>query len=238
MSAADKTAAPARPDAGRVPRTGARRPSCARIAACPATCATPSRSTRLSSRRPADPGRGPQAHQPCPDAAQLPHRRCPAVRDHLHVPDAHEHPAVFSAVLHEEVHYFDVAYAAGCRWYRCHFPLLAAAAGRARAADVRRWRSSPARTTCSTRWPRSGSPATCPGCSCSCCFVTRWSGPTPGMPTRWPTASRPSRSKRPWNWSRPGWTARPSAIAADPDILQLRPPAPLLRRPGRVRQAA
>jgi hypothetical protein len=47
-----------------------------------------------------------------------------------------EHPAVFSAVLHEEVHFFDVSYRRGLSWYRSHFPLLAAARRAARAAGV------------------------------------------------------------------------------------------------------
>jgi hypothetical protein len=32
------------------------------------------------------------------------------------------HPAVLKAVLHKGVHYFDVGYAHGLRWYRGHFP--------------------------------------------------------------------------------------------------------------------
>jgi len=47
-----------------------------------------------------------------------------------------EHPAVFSAVLHEEVHFFDVSYRRGLSWYRSHFPLLAAARRSARASGV------------------------------------------------------------------------------------------------------
>ena len=47
-----------------------------------------------------------------------------------------EHPAVFSAVLHEEVHYFDNAYVRGLSWYRSHFPLSAPARRRARAAGL------------------------------------------------------------------------------------------------------
>ena len=47
-----------------------------------------------------------------------------------------EHPAVFSAVLHEEVHFFDVSYRRGLAWYRSHFPLLAAARRPARAAGT------------------------------------------------------------------------------------------------------
>lgn len=47
-----------------------------------------------------------------------------------------EHPAVFGSVLHEEVHFFDVSYRRGLSWYRCHFPLLAAARRAARGADV------------------------------------------------------------------------------------------------------
>jgi len=33
------------------------------------------------------------------------------------------HPAVIKAVLHKGVHYFDIAYDRGMRWYRGHFPL-------------------------------------------------------------------------------------------------------------------
>jgi hypothetical protein len=32
------------------------------------------------------------------------------------------HPAVIKAVLHKGVHYFDVGYERGLRWYRAHFP--------------------------------------------------------------------------------------------------------------------
>jgi hypothetical protein len=34
-----------------------------------------------------------------------------------------DHPAILKAVLHKGVHYFDVDYARGPRWYRGHFPL-------------------------------------------------------------------------------------------------------------------
>jgi Sulfotransferase domain len=47
-----------------------------------------------------------------------------------------DHPAVFGAVLHEEVHFFDVAYQRGLAWYRSHFPLAARARLRTRAAEV------------------------------------------------------------------------------------------------------
>ena len=47
-----------------------------------------------------------------------------------------EHPAVFSAVLHEEVHFFDVSYRRGLAWYRSHFPLLAMGRRAAHAAGV------------------------------------------------------------------------------------------------------
>ena len=47
-----------------------------------------------------------------------------------------EHPAVFSAVLHEEVHFFDVSYRRGLAWYRSHFPLQAAARRAARGSGV------------------------------------------------------------------------------------------------------
>jgi len=33
------------------------------------------------------------------------------------------HPAIMKAVLHKGVHYFDVGYERGMRWYRGHFPL-------------------------------------------------------------------------------------------------------------------
>jgi hypothetical protein len=47
-----------------------------------------------------------------------------------------EHPAVFPAVLQEEVHYFDNAYRRGRAWYRCHFPLLATARRTTRPAGL------------------------------------------------------------------------------------------------------
>lgn len=47
-----------------------------------------------------------------------------------------QHPAVFGAVLQEEVHYFDTAYGRGRAWYRSHFPLMAAARRAARATGV------------------------------------------------------------------------------------------------------
>ncbi len=47
-----------------------------------------------------------------------------------------EHPAVFGAVLHEEVHFFDVSYRRGLSWYRCHFPLTAVARRTASASGV------------------------------------------------------------------------------------------------------
>jgi Sulfotransferase domain len=47
-----------------------------------------------------------------------------------------EHPAVFGAVLHEEVHFFDVSYRRGLAWYRSHFPLRAMARRAAGASGV------------------------------------------------------------------------------------------------------
>ena len=38
------------------------------------------------------------------------------------------HPAVLKAVLHKGVHYFDVGYDRGLRWYRAHFPTYRQAA--------------------------------------------------------------------------------------------------------------
>ena len=47
-----------------------------------------------------------------------------------------EHPAVFSAALRLEVHYFDSGYDRGLAWYRSHFPLRARAWLAARAAGA------------------------------------------------------------------------------------------------------
>jgi hypothetical protein len=47
-----------------------------------------------------------------------------------------QHPAVFSAALHREVHYFDSGYGRGLAWYRSHFPLQARARLAARAAGA------------------------------------------------------------------------------------------------------
>ncbi len=75
-----------------------------------------------------------------------------------------EHPSIqplFPGRQHiKGVHYYDSNYERGLTWYRSHFPLQA----RAGTWPARAWRpSSPgtrARTTCSIRWPPSGSPAT------------------------------------------------------------------------------
>jgi hypothetical protein len=56
------------------------------------------------------------------------------------------HPAVLKAVLHKGVHYFDVGYGRGARWYRAHFPLHATARRRSRrlgGAPVQAFESSP-----------------------------------------------------------------------------------------------
>jgi hypothetical protein len=47
------------------------------------------------------------------------------------------HPAVVKAVLHKGVHYFDLSYARGMRWYQGHFPTLRQAAKLERRYDVR-----------------------------------------------------------------------------------------------------
>ena len=50
-----------------------------------------------------------------------------------------EHPAIFGAAMHLEVHYFDGAYNRGLAWYRSHFPLRASARLATRAAGRARW---------------------------------------------------------------------------------------------------
>jgi hypothetical protein len=47
------------------------------------------------------------------------------------------HPAVRKAVRHKGVHYFDIAYDRGSRWYRGHFPTTHAARRQASAMGVR-----------------------------------------------------------------------------------------------------
>ena len=47
-----------------------------------------------------------------------------------------QHPALFNAAMHLEVHYFDSAYGRGLAWYRSHFPLRASARLAARAAGA------------------------------------------------------------------------------------------------------
>jgi hypothetical protein len=57
-----------------------------------------------------------------------------------------EHPAVLKAVLHKGVHYFDVGYRHGPRWYRAHFPLRSTAQRRSRrlgGVPVQTFESSP-----------------------------------------------------------------------------------------------
>ena len=47
-----------------------------------------------------------------------------------------QHPAVLKAVWRKGVHYFDVAYTHGPRWYRAHFPLQLSALRRARSVGT------------------------------------------------------------------------------------------------------
>ena len=57
-----------------------------------------------------------------------------------------EHPAVVKAVWHKGVHYFDVGYRRGPRWYRGHFPLRRTAERRSRTlggVPVQTFESSP-----------------------------------------------------------------------------------------------
>jgi hypothetical protein len=57
-----------------------------------------------------------------------------------------EHPAIVKAVLHKGVHYFDIAYGRGERWYRGHFPLLRTAKRRSErlgGVPVQTFESSP-----------------------------------------------------------------------------------------------
>jgi sulfotransferase family protein len=57
-----------------------------------------------------------------------------------------QHPAVLKAVLHKGVHYFDVSYRRGPRWYRGHFPLRRTAERVSRRLDgvpVQTFESSP-----------------------------------------------------------------------------------------------
>jgi hypothetical protein len=57
-----------------------------------------------------------------------------------------QHPAVIKAVLHKGVHYFDVSYERGMRWYRGHFPLRRTAERASRRLDgvpVQTFESSP-----------------------------------------------------------------------------------------------
>jgi hypothetical protein len=55
------------------------------------------------------------------------------------------HPAVSKAVLHKGVHYFDIAYGRGLRWYRGHFPTYRQAARTERdlGVPVQTFESSP-----------------------------------------------------------------------------------------------
>jgi hypothetical protein len=57
-----------------------------------------------------------------------------------------QHPAVIKAVLHKGVHYFDVSYDRGMRWYQGHFPLRRTAERASRRLDgvpVQTFESSP-----------------------------------------------------------------------------------------------
>jgi hypothetical protein len=56
-----------------------------------------------------------------------------------------QHPALFNAVLNQEVHFFDLAYGRGLAWYRSHFPLPPSAwlAARSSGAAPMAFESSP-----------------------------------------------------------------------------------------------
>src|SRR5262249_56221127 len=123
MSAADKTAVPARPSTAK--EAGYRRP-----------VPLPARSWSDYVRDPKalNPGLK-QAARLALVAARLPTSRARILPSFLIVGaqrcgttslsrQLDEHPAVFGSVLHEEVHFFDVSYRPGLSWYRCHFPLL------------------------------------------------------------------------------------------------------------------
>lgn len=137
MNAADKTAAPARPDAGK--SAADRRP---------APVLRPDRSLSSYMRDPKSLNPAlKQAGRLTLVTARMPTSRARLLPGFLIVGAQRcgttslsrtldEHPAVFSAVLHEEVHFFDVSYRRGLSWYRCHFPLLATARRAARGADV------------------------------------------------------------------------------------------------------
>ncbi|MFC7757315.1 hypothetical protein ACFQY4_03990 [Catellatospora bangladeshensis] len=72
------------------------------------------------------------------------------------------HPAILKAVLHKGVHYFDTSYHRGGAWYRGTSRCGAPPPGSSASWACPRRRSSPARTTCTTRTPVRGWPATCP----------------------------------------------------------------------------
>ena len=77
------------------------------------------------------------------------------------------HPAVLKAVLHKGVHYFDTGYHRGAGLVPRALPADAhGRPGGAGDTGCRRRRSSPARTTCTTRRRSPGSPATCPKSRC------------------------------------------------------------------------
>src|ERR1700726_4613544 len=137
MSAADKTAAPARTDAG---KGGAYRR--------PVPALRPDRSLSAYVRDPKSLNPAlKQAARLTLVTARLPTSRARILPGFLIVGAQRcgttslsrtldEHPAVFSAVLHGEVHFFNVSYRRGLSWSRCHFPLLAAARRTARRAGV------------------------------------------------------------------------------------------------------
>jgi len=128
MSAADKTAAPARSDAAKGAED--RRP---------APVLRPDRSLSGYMRDPKSLNPAlKQAGRLALVAARMPTARARILPSFLIVGaqrcgttslsrQLDEHPAVFGSVLHEEVHFFDVSYRRGLSWYRCHFPLLATA---------------------------------------------------------------------------------------------------------------
>jgi len=137
VSAADKTAAATRPDAGR-----------GTLGQFPVARSRPDRGWPARLREPKSFAPAvKQAARLTLVAARMPTSRARILPSFLIVGAQRcgttsmsrtlgEHPAVFGAVLHEEVHFFDVSYRRGMSWYRGHFPLLAGARRASRAAAV------------------------------------------------------------------------------------------------------
>ena len=90
-----------------------------------------------------------------------------------------QHPSVLFPHLTKGTHWFDEEYQRSEAWYRSTSRSTRSVRRGGSRPAVRSWSARAARTTCSIRRSRRGSPSISPRSSSSPCCATRWPGPGP-----------------------------------------------------------